>query len=185
MRAHVVRRRRDGRPIATVSHDDARTIPWRQTIADVAARALNAEHNRGIYFTGAVEFDVTFYLPRPVKFLAGKYAADTTPHLTKPDVGKLARAAEDALSRIVWGDDCQVTDLHARKRYCPIGQHPRAEIIVRGATIASLSDPPSLFGPGVLQDGTTPERMRGASLRADLDVVGGPGCKVTTERFVR
>lgn len=128
-------RRRDGTLYAVTTHDNPNTKGWRLLIASAASRALGQAANRGIYFTGAVEFDVTFYLPRPQKFLTRKYAGNTTPHLTAPDLSKLLRAAEDALTQVVWSDDSQVTDLHGRKRYCPVGEHPRAEILVRGALL--------------------------------------------------
>jgi Holliday junction resolvase RusA-like endonuclease len=35
------------------------------------------------------------------------------------------------LSKVIWYDDSQVTDLIARKRYCANGEHPRAVITVR------------------------------------------------------
>lgn len=139
MKSFVVKRKRDGKPIAVTTGDNPRTTGWRQTIAEVAARELHKAQNQGLYFTGAVEFDVVFYLPRPQALLTRKRAGDQVPHLTRPDVGKLLRAAEDALSQVVWGDDCQITDLHGRKRYCPVGQHPRAEILVRGATLDDLA----------------------------------------------
>jgi Holliday junction resolvase RusA-like endonuclease len=141
MKAFVVRRKRDGKMIATLTGDNPNTKGWRQTIAETAARTLQLEENRGIYFTGAVAFEVTFYLPRPAKLLTGKYAGDGVPHLTRPDVSKLLRAAEDALSQVVWGDDAQITELHGRKRYCPIGEHPRADILVRGAVVDVAESP--------------------------------------------
>jgi Holliday junction resolvase RusA-like endonuclease len=141
MKSFVVRRKRDGKLIATTTADNPLTKGWRQTVAEMAARTLRLEENAGIYFTGAVAFEVTFYLPRPVKLLSGKYAGDGVPHLTRPDLSKLLRAAEDALSQVVWGDDSQITDLHGRKRYCPIGEHPRAEILVRGAVVDVTTSP--------------------------------------------
>jgi Holliday junction resolvase RusA-like endonuclease len=141
MKSFVVRRKRDGKMIATTTGDNPLTKGWRQVIAETAARELRQAQYRGLYFTGAVEFDVTFWLPRPLKYLSGKYAGAAVPHLTRPDVSKLLRAAEDALSQIVWGDDSQITDLHGRKRYCAYREQPRADILVRGAVLAT-ADPP-------------------------------------------
>lgn len=38
-------------------------------------------------------------------------------HMKKPDVTKLMRSTEDALTGITWGDDCIIVDAHPRKRY--------------------------------------------------------------------
>src|SRR5215467_2883757 len=133
LKSYVVKRKSDGHAVAVTTSDNPKTKGWRQSIADVAARELRAAQNIGIYFTGAVEFDVTFYLPRPQRLMTLKAAGRHDAHLTRPDVGKLLRAAEDALSQVVWTDDAQITDLHGRKRYCAIGDHPRAEILVREA----------------------------------------------------
>lgn len=46
----------------------------------------------------------------------------------KPDVDKLARAVNDALTGIVWADDSQVVDLYPRKRYCEPGESPGAYV---------------------------------------------------------
>jgi hypothetical protein len=74
MKSFVVRRKRDGKMIATTTGDNPLTKGWRQVIAETAARELRQAQYRGLYFTGAVEFDVTFWLPRPLKYLSGKYA---------------------------------------------------------------------------------------------------------------
>lgn len=132
-KSFVVNRKRDGKAVAVTTGDNPRTKGWRQTVANCAAIELLRAQNRGLFFAGAVEFDVTFYLPRPKALLAGRKAVQDVAHTKKPDVSKLARAAEDALTRIVWGDDAQITDLHVRKRYVDAGGHPRAEIIVREA----------------------------------------------------
>jgi Holliday junction resolvase RusA-like endonuclease len=131
MKSFVVRRKVDGKAMAVTTGDNPRTKGWRQTIAHCAALELQRAENRGLYFEGSVEFEVWFYLPRPQALLTKSKAGKAIAHVKKPDVSKLARAAEDALTRVVWGDDCQVTDLIARKRYTAAGEHPRVEIIVR------------------------------------------------------
>jgi Holliday junction resolvase RusA-like endonuclease len=138
-KSFVVRRKRDGKLAAVTTGDNPQTKGWRQTIAEAAGRALLREHNVGIYFTGAIRFDCVFYLPRPGKYLTVKYAARAVPHLTRPDLSKLLRAAEDALSAVVWGDDSQIVSLRGEKKYCAWGESPRAEIAVRGV-LARVAD---------------------------------------------
>lgn len=113
------------RPIVTT--DNPKSKGWQQLVAEAASRALNGT---GVLFEGAIRLDVEFYLPRP-KSLPRR----TTDHLKKPDLDKLVRSSKDALTGVVWRDDAQVIDLHARKRYSDSGESPRAVI-----TIEPLAD---------------------------------------------
>jgi len=117
------------RPIIT--NDNPKTKGWRQTIANCAALELQRAEHGGRFFAGPVELEVVFYLPRPKRLLTKRLAPMDVAHTTKPDADKLARATKDALSKVIWNDDAQVTDLIARKRYCATGEHPRAVITVR------------------------------------------------------
>lgn len=91
------------------SHD--RVKSWRQAVVDeVRAR------DRAFRFDGlALEVSMTFYLPRPKShFRTGRNAhllRDDAPVYPsgKPDLSKLARATEDALTDAgLWADDAQV-----------------------------------------------------------------------------
>jgi Holliday junction resolvase RusA-like endonuclease len=68
----------------------------------------------------AVQF--TFRLPQP-KSRSGFAGRGKDRHVVlvypdrRPDLDKLVRAAFDALTNVVWKDDCQVVDLTARKEY--------------------------------------------------------------------
>lgn len=126
------------RPIIT--NDNPKTKGWRQTIAHVAALELQHAEHAGRFFAGPVEFEVVFYLPRPKTLLTKRLAHVDVPHTKKPDADKLARAAKDALSKVIWHDDSQVTDLIARKRYCADGEHPRAVITVRETNTGLLQE---------------------------------------------
>jgi Holliday junction resolvase RusA-like endonuclease len=55
---------------------------------------------------------------------------------TKPDVDKLARAALDALTGIIYVDDGQVTDLIKLKRYCDL-EHPRPGVWIEWAELTA------------------------------------------------
>lgn len=103
--------------------------PWRQ---DVRAAALDAIEAGGPTFpTGPVSLAVTFRVARPKgHYRTGRHAAllrDSAPvwPWTKPDVSKLVRATEDALTEAgVWRDDAQVVELCAWKEYAnefPVG----------------------------------------------------------------
>ncbi len=113
------------RPIVT--HDSARTKPWRQSIIDATLDKM-----AGLApIEGPIELRVTFYLPRPKSAPKG-----VTEPAKLPDLDKLARAVGDALTAAgVWRDDGQVVSLIARKLFAggwsdKNGGVPRAEITV-------------------------------------------------------
>lgn len=122
------RARRSHRIIVT--NDNAKCKAWERAIAQVATLAMSHEGLRPFSEVTPMAIDVTFYLPRPLKYQTKKYAPVDVPHVTKPDADKLARAVKDALTGVVWVDDSQVTLLIARKRYCAAGDSPHAAIIV-------------------------------------------------------
>lgn len=121
-------------PRAIVTSDNPKNEGWQRTIANCAALELTRSVNAGCRFTeGPVVLAIVFYLPRPQALLTKSKAGQAIPHVKKPDLDKLARAAKDALTGVVWTDDSQVTDLIARKRYCAAGEFPRVVIRVRAA----------------------------------------------------
>jgi Holliday junction resolvase RusA-like endonuclease len=114
------------RPIIT--HDSARTKPWRQAIVDAALAQLDGHPP----IEDPVRLTVRFYLPRP------KSAPRRVVWPAKlPDLDKLVRAVCDALTAAgVWRDDAQVVSLTASKAFAggvaDAGVHgvPRAMIEV-------------------------------------------------------
>ena len=82
----------------------------------------------------AVEVELGFFFARPKAHFgsgrnAGTVLASAPRHMTvMPDVDKLARAALDALTGIVFKDDSQINRLIAVKGY---GEPERLEVIVR------------------------------------------------------
>lgn len=101
--------------------------PWRKDVADAV---LIARANR--HMQGPVAVDAVFLLERPKgHYGTGRNAAalrgDAPEYpAVRPDVDKYARGLLDALQLAgVFGDDAQVVNLTARKRYvlagCPAG----------------------------------------------------------------
>ena len=88
------------------------------------------------------------YRPRPSNhFGTGKNAGvrkDSAPYfpIVRPDVLKIARGIEDALTGVIYRDDSQIVDEHLMKRY---GEPARVEIIVEEVTDDVL------LGDGVVQ----------------------------------
>lgn len=88
---------------------------WRAAVA-TAARDWQQGHNAPLY-DGALALEVLFYLPRPKSLKKSiLYPA------TRPDLSKLVRCLEDALTGVVISDDSRIIDLRAVKwfaRDCP------------------------------------------------------------------
>lgn len=85
--------------------------PWRETVitAFVLARAGGA-----VKITGPVAVEMTFTLPKPTSAPTTR----VTYPCKKPDLSKLVRSTEDALTIAgAWEDDARVVELRAAKRY--------------------------------------------------------------------
>jgi Holliday junction resolvase RusA-like endonuclease len=115
--------RKAGIPTGRIAVVDAckESRDWKNTVSQEAAIAMSEEDRQ--MFTGPVSLSVIFHLPRPKgHYRTGKNAAElrrTAPEypITKPDLLKLTRAVEDALTGIVWRDDSQVVEQRLEKRY--------------------------------------------------------------------
>ncbi len=92
---------------------------WRGAIAQAAGAVMSSAE----MFAGAVRLRIVFTLPRPKgHFGKGRNSMQLRPSAPqypakKPDLLKLARAVEDALSGVVYRDDSQVCKLEVEKRY--------------------------------------------------------------------
>jgi Holliday junction resolvase RusA-like endonuclease len=105
--------------------------PWQGAVA-----AAGAEAHRGPLLDGPLRVAFTFYRPRPRShYGAGRNAGAAKPSAprfpsTRPDVLKLARGVEDALTGVVWTDDTRIVTEELRKRW---GEPARVEIEVEAA----------------------------------------------------
>ncbi|MCA9817082.1 MAG: RusA family crossover junction endodeoxyribonuclease [Cyanobacteria bacterium HKST-UBA01] len=101
-----------------VRPDNPRTKFWRQ---DVVAAA--AAQYKGPLLLGPVRMQYIFVFPRPKSHYGTGKNADKLKvnapywHTTKPDLTKIIRSTEDALTGIVYKDDSQVCDRDERKIY--------------------------------------------------------------------
>lgn len=103
------------RPVLTSTSSSVKT--WEQTIRNVAQDYATA------YTTGPVRVRLRFALPRPVSL-----SRRVSSHTKRPDVDKLARAALDALTGVLFKDDSQVTRLTASKEYAAMDEPPHVTI---------------------------------------------------------
>jgi Holliday junction resolvase RusA-like endonuclease len=117
--------RKDGRRF--VRDSSTRAAPWKGKVEQAAGEAMIA-HGLSL-LEGALEFVATFYLPRPQSHYGARGLRPSAPRYptTRPDVTKLLRPVEDALTGVVWRDDSQIVKQLARKRY---GAPARVEIDV-------------------------------------------------------
>lgn len=119
--------KRTGRAILI---DDAgeRNKNWRTSVAQVGTSAIN-----GDLLAGPLQVTMEFVMPRPKGHFTSKgqlrSAAPLSP-TTKPDVLKLARSTEDALTSVIWNDDAQTVLLNLTKRFAAPGEGAGARIRV-------------------------------------------------------
>ena len=108
--------RRPNVPIVT--DDSKRSRPWENQISGVALERWDRPP-----LDGELAIKMVFYFPRPKShFGTGKNssklkASAPAHHTTKPDLTKLIRAVEDALTGVLWRDDALVYKQEAWKLY--------------------------------------------------------------------
>lgn len=108
-----------------------KTKPWMDLVSLHARRQYD-----GPLLKGAIECRYTFWMPRPKHhFIGGKPEKGLKPnaphwHTNTPDLTKIIRSTEDALTGIVWEDDCKVATRQDNKFYCRPGQAPGVEILI-------------------------------------------------------
>lgn len=109
-------RRRNGKLGASVVDACTKSRDWKAVVADAGAK----EYNGSALMQGALRVRFTFVVTRPKGQLrkdgSAKPSAPPYP-TTRPDVLKLARAVEDALTGVVWEDDSQIVTEIIMKRY--------------------------------------------------------------------
>ncbi len=109
---------------------------WRSAIASEARSAIGSAP----LLSGPVRVGLVFRLPRPRSHYLPANGRRPVPvlrleapvyHGGKPDADKLARAALDALSAVVFGDDAQVARLTVTKLYTGPDEGPGVAVSVR------------------------------------------------------
>lgn len=109
---------------ARITSDNTKLKSWRQDVGIMATHALKGG---GLFAEKhvPVEAHYLFVIPPPATLPKGRTAP-----VVKPDASKLIRAAEDAMTGIVYHDDAQITYTSARKVY---GVPARTVIVIRTA----------------------------------------------------
>jgi Holliday junction resolvase RusA-like endonuclease len=100
-------KKRDGKIGVAVSDANPNSRDWKNAVASAAREAFTCES----LIDGPVRLYLEFYLPRPKSHLKsnGDYRGSAPLfHVQRPDVLKLARGVEDALTGVIWRDDSQI-----------------------------------------------------------------------------
>ena len=109
--------------------------PWRAAVAQLARDNDVTMIPRGI----PVSLLLVFTIPRPKgHYGTGKNANKLKPGAPpfptgRPDVLKLARAVEDALTGILWYDDAQIVKESLQKLYCVVATEMPGVYITAGS----------------------------------------------------
>lgn len=103
----IYKSKKDGKYRASMAPDNKRQKPWMSLVSMTAAEV----HNRPV-LTCPLVLAIDFYFVRPKSHFRadGWLLKKGAPryHVKKPDLCKLIRAVEDALTGIVWRDDSQI-----------------------------------------------------------------------------
>jgi Holliday junction resolvase RusA-like endonuclease len=127
-----------GRAIVTDANPNARD--WKNAVAQTAIESRNGAGPD--LLTGPLSFTARFYRPRPQghygKAGLNKKGRETPFPTSKPDVLKLARGTEDALTGIIWRDDSLIVHEDIRKLW---GEPARCEIEIREVVNRTALEP--------------------------------------------
>jgi Holliday junction resolvase RusA-like endonuclease len=107
-----------------MTHSNNKLAEWRNIISDMAIN-MSETHEWGIAERGeAIEVKMKFFFSRPASRKKDRCMT------TRPDLDKLIRAVNDALTGILYEDDSQINIMLAEKCYITDNQIPGVSIIV-------------------------------------------------------
>lgn len=100
--------RANGSPVIAVVDDNPKSRDWKNSVRSAARHEY-----RGELLRGPLKLTLVFYRPRNKGHFnsrgeLNKTGREATHPVTKPDVLKLARGVEDALTGVLYGDDAQI-----------------------------------------------------------------------------
>lgn len=121
--------KKSGKKVAILAESSKKVTPWRNRVAAAARIAVG----KAAPLDGPLVVDMVFTMPRPKAFPSGDDRREHGQHTRYPDVSKLIRSTEDAITGVVWADDARV-----------IG-YRRSDKLYVGAM-----DPDALTKPGVV-----------------------------------
>jgi len=127
-RAFPIRRRDGSLGVVVTDTTGQEGKEWRSRVADAAKAAHNI---RGIPFPeGAVRVWLEFRIMPPKEAVKRLKKGKRVFPASRPDLTKLIRSVEDALTGILWRDDAQVISQVALKRYAMPDETPGVRVRV-------------------------------------------------------
>jgi len=99
---------RPGMRYPVITNDNAKNKAWEQVLKLEAQRHAPAQ-----IFDGPVSVMLTFHMVKPKSYPKTRVLQ----HTKKPDIDKLVRSFNDAMTGVIWRDDSQVVNLSAMKKY--------------------------------------------------------------------
>lgn len=108
-----------------------KAAPWKKQVAQIAG-----DHMRSLGagpLDAALKLDLVFRVERPKGHYGKRGVLPSAPRYptVRPDVTKLVRGVEDALTGICWRDDAQVVLQTARKLYAHPGEPIGVDIFIQ------------------------------------------------------
>lgn len=105
--------------------------PWDSQREEKVRWGLNVgmQHGSAPLFDGPIHLDVTFYFPAPQSMVkrATEFQDIFIPHYYRPDLSNLIKFVEDAVTGILYRDDCLIVSIRAVKGY---SVDPRTEFSI-------------------------------------------------------
>lgn len=107
--------RSTGRIVVTDANKNSRQ--WKDDVAQTAGHAMRDRE----LLEGPLRLSLVFLLPRPKGHYGKNGVRPSAPRfpIVKPDLLKLARGIEDAMSGVVYRDDAQIVTETLQKTYTP------------------------------------------------------------------
>ena len=130
---NAFRNPRTGR-IVVVDAGGKRNKDWRAAVAAAGRKAMNGREMPA----PPLLLTVLFRMPRPAAHLNSKgklrRMSPVLP-IVRPDLTKLLRSTEDALTGIAWADDSQIAEQWVARMYAYPGEEPGARITVSSIVV--------------------------------------------------
>lgn len=93
------------------------------------ALALREKYD-GAPLGGPISLAVLFVMPRPQNMMWKTKPMRREPHTKKPDVDNLLKSVVDAMNKLAWRDDSQISFCFASKMIADGNEQPHVEITI-------------------------------------------------------
>lgn len=117
---------RPGMKHPVITNDNTKNKAWAAIVSGEAQR-----HRPPTLWDGPLRLDMCFNMKKPKSLPKRRLSWP----IKKPDLSKLTRSAEDALTGIIWRDDAQVVSSMQSKRY---SDSPGVDISITQLTHSSI-----------------------------------------------